>query len=129
MSHFLVLLYDNVDDADQWLHMSPEEMQRVIEKLVAWSEGLSAQGRLVASEKLRDGSGRVLRGRGGSPTVHDGPFSETKEIIGGYFIVAAADYAEAVRLTRDCPHLEYGGTIEIREIEPMAVPEQAPAVA
>ena len=47
----------------------------------------------------------------------DGPYSETKEVIGGYFAVRAADYDEAVKICEDCPHLEYAGTIEIREID------------
>jgi hypothetical protein len=46
----------------------------------------------------------------------DGPFAEAKEVIGGYFVIQAADYAEAVRLSTECPHLRYGGRIELREI-------------
>ena len=47
----------------------------------------------------------------------DGPFSETKEVIGGYFAIEAAGYDEAVQLLEDHPHLSYGGTVEVREID------------
>jgi hypothetical protein len=49
--------------------------------------------------------------------VIDGPFTEATEVIGGYFVISAADYAEAIEISRDCPHLRYGGRIELREIE------------
>ena len=51
-------------------------------------------------------------------TVMNGPYAEAKEVIGGYFMIEAANYDQAVQLARDCPNLELGGTIEVREIEP-----------
>jgi len=50
----------------------------------------------------------------GKPT--DGPYSETKEVLGGFYLIEAADYDEAVARTGDHPHLEHGGTIEIRKL-------------
>jgi hypothetical protein len=50
--------------------------------------------------------------------VIDGPYSETKEIIGGYYVIEAPDYAGAVELLRDCPHLSYG-KIEVRQHDEM----------
>ena len=67
--------------------------------------------------KLTDGAGRVLRGAVGTPKVTDGPYAEAREVIGGPFIVEAANYEEVVDLSRDCPHLDFG-TIEIREVQP-----------
>jgi hypothetical protein len=51
--------------------------------------------------------------------VTDGPYAETKEIIGGYWIISAENYDEAVELTRDCPSLEFGARMEVREVEPL----------
>ena len=51
--------------------------------------------------------------------VTDGPYSETKEVLGGYYLIEAANYDEAVRRCKDHPHLEHGGTIEVRQIEKM----------
>jgi len=79
----------------------PEQMQKIIEKYRAWGDGLRAAGRLIESNKLRDGEGRVLRRGNGKPRVLDGPYSETKEVVGGYFAVRAADYDEAVTLCED----------------------------
>ena len=58
---------------------------------------------------------------GSKVAISDGPFAEAKEIIGGYFVVEAKNYDEALSLAKDCPHLELGfGSIEVREIEPMS---------
>jgi len=111
----MLLLYD---DPSHWMTISPEEMQKAIEKFVGWREKLVNQKILVGSHKLMDEPGKVMRGKG-QVRVTDGPYSETKEVLGGYFLIEAADYREAVDRTRDCPGLEYGGTIEVRQVDPM----------
>ena len=50
--------------------------------------------------------------------ITDGPFAESKELVGGFFLVNAESYQDAVELCRDCPHLEYGA-IEVRRVEKM----------
>jgi hypothetical protein len=123
MSQFMLLLYDRPEAMEFWSQLSPDEIQAGIAEYTAWSAKLAEAGRLVGGEKLADGEGRVLRGVGTEMTVTDGPFSETKELIGGYFIIEAASYEEAVRLASDCPHLQHG-TVEIRAIDVLAAPEQ-----
>jgi len=118
MANYMFLLYDN---PEAWADISPEEMQRAIEKYNGWAAGLSSQGKLVGSEKLKDGEGRVLERKGEKTRVLDGPYSETKEIVGGYFTISAADYDEAVAIAEGCPHLEYGGMVEIRAVD--VIPE------
>lgn len=120
MSQFMLLLYDPAENLERWSRMDPEEMRAAIERYDAWAGGLARDGRLAGGEKLRDGEGRVLRGAGAAQHVTDGPFAEAREVVGGYFVVEAEDYDDAVRLARDCPHLEYGGTVEVREVEPTA---------
>lgn len=114
MPRYMLLLHDPVDGFAQ---MSPEEMQQVIQKYMAWSERLRGAGLFQDGQKLTDEPGRVMRRRGGTVRVTDGPYSETKEVLGGYYIVQAENYDRAVEIARDCPHLEYGGTIEVREID------------
>jgi hypothetical protein len=114
MRSFLFLLYNTDDD---FQGISPEEMQGVIEKYEAWGDGLKENGRFISSEKLVDEEGRVLRRANGKTRVIDGPFCETKEVIGGYFAIQAEDYEDAVKIAEDCPHLEYGGMMEIREVD------------
>jgi len=116
MSKFMLLLHD---DPSGLAGMSPEQMQQVIEKYIAWGNRLREAGLMHAGDKLADEPGRVLRAANGAVRVTDGPYSETKEVLGGYYIIEAAGYDEAVDRCRDCPHLEYGGTIEVRQIEMM----------
>jgi len=94
---------------------SPEEMQKILEKYVAWTNRLRSEGRYHAGEELNN-TGRVLRSQGNR--IVDGPFTETKEAVGGFFLIDANDYNEAVSITSGCPHLEFGGEIEIREVVP-----------
>ena len=114
MATFMLIARDVPQDLSD---VSPEDMQRIIEKYVAWGQRLEAAGKKKHGHKLRDGEGRVLRGDGGSVSVTDGPFSETKEIVGGYWLIEAGEYEEAVELARDCPHMEYGSSLEIRQVE------------
>lgn len=96
---------------------TPDQLQQVIQKYINWSGQLRQQGRLVSSEKLVDDGGRIVRMRNRQILV-DGPFTEAKEAIGGYYIIEAAGYDEAVQLARDCPVFETGGEVELHEIEP-----------
>ena len=113
MPNYLLLLHENPAVFEE---MSPEEMQAIITKYSAWKEEMDRTGKMVAGKKLQDGVGRVLRRQGGQPTISDGPYTESKEVIGGLFEIVADDYEQAVEIALQCPHLEYG-TVEVREIE------------
>ncbi len=110
-------------DAGNWSELavdaSPAEIQAIIGKYRAWAEKVAAQGKLMLGEKLRDGEGRVLKGQGKGAKVTDGPHSESKEVIGGFWILQAGSYQEAVKLASDSPHLQFG-SLELREIEEMS---------
>jgi hypothetical protein len=114
MPKYILLLHDSGTMPPD---MSPAEIQAVIQRYIAWRERVQSGGRQVSGHKLRDGDGRVMRGKVGSPSITDGPYAEAREVIGGLFILDAASYDEAVALARDCPHLDFGA-IEVREIEP-----------
>jgi len=113
MPGYLAILYTK---PDRWTGVSQEEMRRIMLEYRAWRERLDARGHFIHGHKLVDGSGRVMRGRQRMKVV-DGPFSESKEVVGGYFALRANGYDEAVALLSDCPHLQYDGTIEVRELE------------
>lgn len=113
MSQFLILPYTA---ADAFADLSPAEIQAIVAKYMAWTDRLRATGRVVANGKLRY-DGKALRGAGAAMTVTDGPYAETREIIGGFWLVDAEDYDEVVGWCRDCPHLELGRTLVIRAIE------------
>src|SRR4051812_7723623 len=101
MAQFMLLLYD---DPSGWEKLSPEEMQRSVEKYMAWSKKpFSLNGKRLAQD-----AGRVVRSEGGQVRAKDGPYSETKEVLGGYYTIEAANYDEAVQRSLDHPHLEHG---------------------
>jgi len=118
MAQFLVLARDTGDPQREMSRMSPEEMQRIMGKYMAWTTRLRDAGHLQNSNKLRDGEGRVLRRAGGKVTVTDGPFIESKEVLGGYWLIEAADYAAALALLQDHPHIELwpNASLELRQI-------------
>jgi hypothetical protein len=114
MNRFIMLLHDAGSfPAD----ISPDQIQAIIQRYVAWRQKIQQNGRKVEGHKLTDGQGRVMRGAAGSTKVTDGPFAEAREVIGGLFIVDANSYEEVVELSKDCPHLDFG-SIEIREVDP-----------
>ena len=113
MKKFVMLLHDGGFPAD----ISPDQIQAIIQRYVAWRQKLQQNGRRVDGHKLTEGQGRVMRGAAGTTKVTDGPYAEAREVIGGLFIVEASSYDEVVELSRDCPHLDFG-SIEIREVDP-----------
>ena len=116
MPNYLLLLHEQPSDFSSF---SPEQIQAVIEEYMAWSQKLAGDGKLVGGQKLKDEGGRHLSGYNGDFRVTDGPYTEAKEVIGGYFTIAAADYDEAISIARGCPHAKYGSRIEVREVESM----------
>src|SRR5690349_19264732 len=104
------------DSGTAFSGMSPSEMQAIIARYTNWAQPLRDSGKIVASQKLRDGSGRVLRRSSNGVLVSDGPHAEAKEVIGGVFVLDAGSYDEAVQIAKGCPHLDFG-TVEVREVE------------
>ncbi len=94
--------------------LSPEEMQQVANQWMAWFERLTAQGKALAGNPL-EGEGKVVSGKNGR-VVADGPFAESKEAIGGYFLLRVDTLDEAVAIAQQCPGLAYGVTVEVRPV-------------
>jgi len=113
MSQFMLFIRGGSETSEQ---LSPQQIQEAIERYRAWAQKLRAQGKLVSAEKLKDNEGMLLSRRNGQIVV-DGPFAETKETIGGYFIINAENLAEAIEITKESPTLSEGGIVELREIE------------
>lgn len=99
--------------------LAPDEVSAITKEYMGWSDRMRAEGHLKAGEKLTFDAGRVMRPAGGRVVTTDGPFAESKELLGGFFLIAAKDYDEACRLAETCPHFKYGGSIEVRQIDPM----------
>jgi len=114
MPNYMLLLHESPAD---FAGLSPEQIQRVIAEYTSWRDKVKSEGRFVGSAKLKDEGGKHMSGGNGNLRVTDGPFTEAKELIGGYFAISADDYDQAVETASSCPHLKYGGRIEVREIE------------
>jgi hypothetical protein len=94
---------------------SPEQMQKHVEKWVAWFKELGAKGHLKDPGHPLEHSGKTVTGT--QKIVTDGPHAETKDVIGGYVIVETQDLAFATELAKGCPILEVGGSVEVRPVQ------------
>jgi len=88
------------------------------QQMLDYAAVLDARGQLVAAQSLRsDSEGVRVRARNGKAATIDGPFAESKEMIGGYFIVDVPTRAEAVAIAAEIPAARYA-TVEVREFGP-----------
>jgi hypothetical protein len=94
-------------------HLSPEAQQAHMGKWFAWVEKLQKENRYVSGEALHPG-GKTIRGA--KKVVTDGPFTEGKEVVAGYFVVNAKDLNEAAEMAKACPDYELNGSVEVREV-------------
>jgi len=95
--------------------LSPEQMQRVIEKWRGWFDELRKAGHLKDGGHPLQDLRKVVTGR--QRIVTDGPFVEAKDLVNGYIVVTATDLAQAVELAKGCPTLDGDGSVEVRPIE------------
>ncbi|HEY7927754.1 MAG TPA: YciI family protein [Candidatus Dormibacteraeota bacterium] len=88
----------------------------MIQRHMAFAEAAAARGKLVGGDQLDDVStATTLRRRASETIVTDGPYAETKEFLGGYYLIDAADLDEAIDIARGVP-LNEGGSVEIRPV-------------
>jgi hypothetical protein len=99
------------------LNLSPEQMQEQMQKWYGWIEQMRSQDRYVDGRPLLP-AGKTVRGA--SPVVTDGPFAESKELVGGYFIIKAESIEEAAELAKGFPDFKLGGAVQVREVQQMA---------
>jgi hypothetical protein len=114
---FLMLVY--TDDA--LLEALPEgEYDRLMRGCIGHADELKDAGKLIESQQLESAStAKSLRIRNGRTSVVDGPFAETKEILGGFNLIEAADMDEAVRIAAEFPWAKYG-CLELRPVRDFA---------
>ena len=99
---YLLLLYG---DAEAEAALTPEERRETVEAHLRFHSGLRQRGALVRGEPLngRDEAFTLRPGRAGRPIVTDGPFAETKEQLGSYYVVECEDRAEAETIASQIP--------------------------
>ncbi len=109
MSYLLLIL----EPPGQREARSPAEGEDVYAQMVAFAAGLQARGVLQGVNALKRASTRVQR-RGAEVQALDGPFAETKELIGGFFLLDGVTREEALAIAADCPAAAWA-TVEVRE--------------
>jgi hypothetical protein len=117
MSEF-VLLYRFTPESRREAMGSPERAQAAMKKWRAWFEEMTSKSQLKAPGQPLDDAGKVVRKQ---KTVTDGPYAETKEVVGGYSVIEARDLDHAAQIASGCPILETGGSVEVRPVTQMSL--------
>ncbi len=113
MAKFMLILNHEPGRYDS---LSQDENMDIIKDYIAWMEEQRSKGVYQAGEKLNNDGGKTVRKPNGSLEVHDAPFAELPEVLGGYMIIEADDYDAAVNIASGHPHLVYNDAIHIRQI-------------
>ncbi len=109
MDQFMLIFHGG---SDQVTFPSAEAMQEHMGKWLAWVEKLKQEGLYVSGEPLTPG-GKLVSAK----SVIDGPYTEGKEVVGGYFVIKAKNIDEAVAITKKgYPDFEFGGTVQVRQV-------------
>jgi len=116
MSQFLYL-YRMTDAGRQETMGTPEQAQQNMQRWMTWMQALDAKGHLKDRGQPLERTGKVVRGQ--QKTVTDGPYTEAKDLVGGFTLVEARDIDQAVELSHGCPILEGGGSVEVRPVMKM----------
>jgi hypothetical protein len=112
MTYMLLVVEPQGDRARR----TPDEGRALFERMVTWSGQLKDRKLLLGVNSLKTEATRVAV-RAGKGRSTDGPFTESKELIGGYFLVDCRTRAEALELAQQCPAAQWA-TMEVREIGP-----------
>ena len=120
MPKFLLILRG--DAQADYSKFTPADFEKILGEYQAWSGKLAAQGRLELGHKLTDEGGKVLSPKAGKVTAKDGPYVESKEVVGGVYLIKADSYDHAAKLCENHPNFRFG-SIEIRQIDTMGGPE------
>jgi len=104
-------------DENRLNHLPEPEATQRTQRWGTYTNELVATGKLRGGERLRPAAtATTLRLNGSGRLLSDGPFAETKEQLGGFYLIEAKDLDEAVELASKMPHLQDGGAVEIRPI-------------
>lgn len=109
MNQVILLLRTPQIDPDTF---SPASFETLVAEIVAWHEKLESDVTVVNSGQLQTRSGKQVRRRQGRIVV-DGPYSETKEMLSGFFLIETETLAAAIAIAQSCPILSFGGSVEV----------------
>ncbi|MBA3454459.1 MAG: YciI family protein [Deltaproteobacteria bacterium] len=116
---YLLLIYDN---EKVWADMSPEESGKLFGEYMQFSKEIRESGHFIAGEALQQvHTATTVRSRNGKTTTTDGPFAETREQLGGFYMINAKDLDEATAIAARIPSAKIG-SIEVRPIQAFEQP-------
>ena len=111
MPQYMLLIYGDPADAP-----GPEEQEAQYAEWLNYTNSLVASGALVSGAPLEGGeSAKTVRVRDGETILSDGPFADTKEVLGGFYVVNAATPEDAIALTERMPNIDHN-TVEVRPV-------------
>lgn len=110
--HYMLLVYESA----QWKTMSEPERTAIHNACWQWHEELGRAGRDRGAAGLKVSSATTVRQEGATLVATDGPYAETKEVLGGFQTVECATLAEAVAIAKTFPALRAGFAMEVREV-------------
>jgi hypothetical protein len=111
---YMLLLYG---DETRWEHMTPEDSAEDMKAWGAFYEQLAAGGAFIAGEGLQPtAAATTVRIKDGEPVHSDGPFAETREQLGGFYLLDCKDMDEALAWAAKVPDLGEGGSVEVRPV-------------
>jgi hypothetical protein len=93
---------------------SPERWQQMMQKWATWMKQLADNGHIKDRGHPLERAGKLVKGK--QKMVTDGPFAETKDVVGGYTLIEARDLDHAVELSKGCPIFEVDGAVEVRPV-------------
>ncbi len=97
-----------------WSGLTPEELQKTMDQVKGWFERLSESGKLKAAQPLVR-AGALVSGSTGR-VMADGPYAESKEVIGGYALLQVDSLDEAIAVAQSCPTLRFDMEVEVRPV-------------
>ena len=115
MPQFLLVIFD---DPTEWAKVSPAEVERVMATHHKMQADLQAEKKFVGCNRLTPTGAVTVSVRDGKHVVSDGPFTETKEIMGGYYLIDCASRDEAIAWAKRLPLAEKRSCVEVRQLWP-----------
>jgi len=111
---YMILIYGNEAN---WASIPPAELPAIFEKWMGYGKAMEDAGILRAGSQLHPvATATTLRFTNGKVLSTDGPFAETKEQLGGYYLIEVPDIDSAIKWGGQCPALFGGGTVELRPL-------------
>lgn len=118
MPKYMFVYRGGHDDLDA---ATPEQMQQIMQRWMDWIQGGMEAGWMIDGGDALNSTGAIVNP---DLSVTDGPFAESKELVGGYSLVQAPDLAAAVELAKGSPMPSSGGVVEVREVANFDQPEE-----